>query len=150
MQKNQQHMKKFHSNIPFAFNAINPTNLTVSNFGSEKNLKSETQIPYCTYSILVTINTYDHKQQLRKHIIGQPLDYLNLIQFHKKQSHKNRNKQRRLIKNERVHTDIQSNKKQCTKYDQIKCQSFDRKKRHNMNQALKKKFYISKSVVHRV
>ena len=84
MQKNQQHMKKFHSNIPFAFNAINPTNLTVSNFGSEKNLKSETQIPYCTYSILVTINTYDHKQQLRKHIIGPPLDYLNLIQFHKK------------------------------------------------------------------
>ena len=67
MQKNQQHIHKFHSNIPFAFNSINPTNLTVSNFGSDKNSKSEMQIPNCTYSILITINTYYHKQQLRKH-----------------------------------------------------------------------------------
>ena len=43
MQKEQQHMKKVHSNIPFGFNAINPTKLTVSNFGSKKYSKSETQ-----------------------------------------------------------------------------------------------------------
>ena len=54
MQKNQQHMKKFHSNVRFTLNAINPTNLTVSNFGSKKYSKSETQIAYCRYSILVT------------------------------------------------------------------------------------------------
>ena len=52
-------MKKVHSNIPFGFNAINPTKLTVSNFGSKINSKSETQT--YTYRIPYVISVYFHQ-----------------------------------------------------------------------------------------
>ena len=55
-------MKKVHSNIPFGFNAINPTKLTVSNFGSKKYSKSETQT--YTYSIPYVISNKLHEQYI--------------------------------------------------------------------------------------